>query len=79
MADFKVDQAALPEALPNSVDGRNPIRIRTTWKPWLKPLCIDIDRGSSFLGFLGGAGFRPSTVLGRIFRLQLFGFPSYFL
>ena len=36
--------------------------VPTTLKPW-KPLFVGIYRGiESFQGFLGGAGFRPSTV-----------------
>ena len=43
------------------MDGRNPFR--TTLKPWLKPdRLLVFARESSFQGFLGGAGFRPSTV-----------------
>ena len=33
------------ETLWHTVDGRNPFR--TTWKPWLKPLFIDIYVGES--------------------------------
>ena len=36
--------------------------VRTTLKPWLKPLSLVFTGESFFSGFLGGAGFRPSTV-----------------
>ena len=43
------------------MDGRNPFR--TTLKPRLKPERLLAFTGeSSFQGFLGGAGFRPSRV-----------------
>ena len=42
------------------VDGRTPCR--TTWKPWDVIVYWYLKGDSSFQGFLGGAGFRPSTV-----------------
>ena len=43
-----------------TVDGRNPFR--TSLKPMETIVCWYLRRESSFQGFLGGAGFRPSTV-----------------
>ena len=45
----------------HTVDGQNPFR--TSLKPWLKPQRSLVFAGeASFKGFLGGAGFRASTV-----------------
>ena len=42
---------------------RDEIRSHHEMKPWLKPRFVGICRGvESFQGFLGGPGFRPSTV-----------------
>ena len=55
LAEVLVRQVVIPVRI---VDGRNPAPLGNHGKP----LLVGIYRESSFRGFLGGAGFRPSTV-----------------
>ena len=49
------------KATSNTVDGRNPFR--TTFETMGNHCLLVLTEESAFRGFLGGAGFRPSTVV----------------